>query len=149
MQAVQCMRVRVAVALLSFQLLAGCGGESSDLVQATGTITVDGKPAAGAGVTYFPSTTTDATTVASGAADQNGKYTLMSDVKPGIAPGNYKVSVIWRDPAKQKETAMSMGEIKDPPDLLKGRYADPNRSKLTAEVTDSTTELPALELTTK
>lgn len=149
MQAVQRMKVRVVLVLSSLLLLAGCGGESSDLVQATGTITVDGKPAAGAGVIYFPSTATDATTVASGAADQNGKYTLMSDVKPGIAPGNYKVSVIWRDPAKQNESAMSMGEIKDPPDLLKGRYADPNRSKLTAEVTESTTELPPIELTTK
>ncbi len=149
MQAVPLMRVRVVVALSSLLWLAGCGGESSGLVQATGTITVDGKPAAGAAVIYFPSTVTDATTVASGGTDQDGKYTLMSDEKPGIAPGSYKVSVIWREPAKPNESVMSMGDIKDPPDLLKGRYADPSRSKLTAEVTDSTTELPPIKLTTK
>ncbi len=149
MQADQYLRIRVILGLSSFLFLAGCSSNGSDLVQATGTLTVDGKPAAGASVIYFPNPATDATAVAAGATDQDGKYSLKSDQKPGIAPGAYKVSVIWRDPAKQDASVMSMGDIKDPPDLLKGRYADPNRSKLIAEVNESTTELPPLKLSTK
>jgi len=149
MQAVQRARVQIVLALSSLLMFAGCSGETSNLVQATGTVTVDGKPAVGASVIYFPNPITEATTVAAGAADQDGKYTLKSDLKPGIAPGNYKVTVIWREPAKQNESTLSMGDIKDPPDLLKGRYADPNRSKLLAEISGSTTELPPIKLTSK
>lgn len=149
MHTVWLSRIRAAWALSSLLLLVGCGGVDSDLVQATGTVTVDGKPAAGASVVYFPEAVTDATTVAAGGADQDGKYTLTSDLESGVAPGKYKVTVIWREPTKDNQGGMSMGDVKDPPDLLKGRYADPNRSKLTAEVTESTTELPPIKLTTK
>lgn len=128
-------------------LLMGCA-EKSQLLQITGKITVDGKPANGASVLYFPQGG-DLEDVAAGAADTNGVYALVSNLQPGVAPGKYKITVTWPAPAKAGGKSSVMGDIKDPPDLLKGRYADPNRTPLSADITASTGELPPLVLTTR
>jgi len=128
-------------------LLAGCN-ETSALVQVRGKVLVDGKPAEGASVLFFPQPA-GAGDVAAGATDASGQYSLLSNLEPGIAPGSYKITVSWPEPAKKDSKVSVMGDFKDPPDLLRGRYSDPNRTKLTAEITDATVEVPPLELTTK
>ena len=133
---------------LALALLVGCP-ETSKLVQVTGKISVDGQPADGASVLFFPEGATGGD-VAAGSADANGQFTLTSNMQPGIAAGKYKVTVVWPDPAKRPTNEdIAMGRAKDAPDLLKGRYANKDRSSLTAEVTTGTTELDALELKSK
>jgi hypothetical protein len=137
---------------LGLLLVAGCT-ETSALVQVSGKVLVDGKPAEGASVLFFPqptgSTNGAAGDVAAGATDASGQYSLLSNMERGIAPGSYKITVSWPEPPKKDSKLSVMGDIKDPPDLLRGRYSDPNRSKLTADITEATVELPPLELTTK
>ncbi len=134
----------VGCALVMF---TGCP-ETSKLVQVTGKITVDGKPADRASVLFFPEGAGG--DVAAGSADANGQYTLSSNGEPGVAPGKYKVTAIWPDPAKRPTSEdVAMGRAKDAPDLLKGKYVNKDLSKLSAEVVAGTSELPPFELKTK
>jgi hypothetical protein len=60
------------------------------------------------------------------------------------------VTANWPDPSKRTTAEdLQKGISKDAPDLLGGRYIAPERSPLTAEVTASTKDLPAFQLTTK
>ncbi|MCA9157827.1 MAG: carboxypeptidase regulatory-like domain-containing protein [Pirellulaceae bacterium] len=128
-------------------LFVGCP-ETSKLVQVTGKITVDGKPANGASVLFFPEGSGGE--VAAGSADANGQFTLVSNMEPGIAPGKYKVTVTWPDPAKRPSTEdIAMGRAKDAPDILKGKFVNKDRSTLSVEITATTKELPPLELISK
>ncbi len=132
------------VAMLSATILAGCNASGSGLVQVTGSITVDGKPAEGAVLLFHPE---QPGSVAAGSADANGKFTLVTDMQPGISPGRYKVTATWPDP-KLKTTAEDamMGKSRDAPDLLKSRFVMRDRSGLSAEITSATTQLPPFEL---
>lgn len=128
-------------------LLVGCP-ETSKLLQVTGKITVDGKPADGASVLFFPEGSGGE--IAAGSADANGQFSLFSNMEPGVAPGKYKVTVTWPDPAKRPSTEdIAMGRAKDAPDLLKGKFVNKDRSTLSVEVTAASKELKPLELTTK
>ncbi len=69
---------------------------------------------------------------------------------PGIPAGTYQVTIRWPDPKVKPTDAQKMtGMFNDPPDLLKGKYENKAKSGLKAEITSSTTDLPAFELTTK
>ena len=50
----------------------------------------------------------------------------------GALAGEYIVTIIW--PEENTSTAISMEAPPPPPDRLKGRYADPEKSKLTAVI---------------
>lgn len=141
--------VRLAWCLAASLCLAlvGCD-QQSGLVPATGKVLVDGEPAAGANVLFFPQSS-ESSNVASGATDANGQYSLISNLEPGVAPGKYKVTVTWPEPPKPGARLSVMEDAKDPPDLLRGKYADPNRTQLSVEITSSTTEIPPLELKTR
>ncbi len=80
----------------------GCsGGGSGDvkLAPADGTVTYQGKPLAGATVTFSP----DKGPLAMGVTDLNGKFTLASGAMLGAAVGPAKVSVTAFPPG-QKST---------------------------------------------
>lgn len=129
-------------------LATGCTKSPSGLVQVNGKMTVDGKPAEGASLVFFPDGADDPSKIAAGVVDSSGQYKLLTNLQPGIHPGNYKVTATW--PERPKDTGnFSMGNSNDPPDLLKGRYSSPMKTKLTAEVTSSTKEMPPIELSTK
>jgi hypothetical protein len=124
----------------------GCGGPK--LVDVTGTITVDGRPAEGAALLFHPESGTGS--VSSGVANSEGKFSLVSNMEKGVLPGRYKVTVIWPDPSrKPTETQIMMGTAEPGPDLLKGRYASKDKSGLTAEIVASSKALPPFELNTK
>ena len=55
-----------------------------------------------------------------------------------------EVTAVWRDLA-----AVTPNSDEDPRDLLKDRYASPMKTKLKAEVTTTTKELPPIELSVK
>ncbi|MCA9192368.1 MAG: hypothetical protein KDB03_11420 [Planctomycetales bacterium] len=137
----QMSRLALTVCML---VLSGCAS-STDLVQVSGSVTVNEKPAAGATVLFHPED--PAAVTASGSVAEDGTFTLVSAMQNGIAPGKYKVTVTWPDASKQptKEQIM-MGTAEPGPDLLKGKYASRDRTSLTAEITPSTTTLNPFEL---
>jgi hypothetical protein len=136
------------LALVAIVVLPGCPAPSG-LINPKGKLTIDGNPAEGASVLFFPEGT-PGSDIAAGATDSNGEFQLISNMEPGIAVGRYKVTVIWPDPAKKgtAEDAAS-GRSVDAPDLLKGRYANQAKSEISIEITPTTTELKPIELKSK
>ena len=88
-------RVRFMVAMIRCSLLAlaGCGGGGGleGVVDAGGTVTLDGQPVAGATVSFAPEGTGRHATALTGV---NGKFELTT-VHPGdgAIPGRYKITV--------------------------------------------------------
>lgn len=139
----------LALSAILVPAASGCGGaKGNNLPKVTGSVNVDGKPADGAVLLFYPEGGRAAT--ATGTADASGKFTIVTNMEPGIAVGRYKVTASWPDPS-QRATAedLQRGISKDAPDLLGGRYVAPDRTPLTAEIAGTTKELPVFELTTK
>ncbi len=136
----------VTLSLISCSI--GCTQGASGLVQATGKVMVDGKPAEGASVVLFPAPPGEPSNIAAGVVDGTGQFTLLTNMEPGVNPGTYKVTVTWPAPPKDSKK-FSLGNAPDPPDLLKSRYSDPKKTTLSAEIAPSTTEIPPFELSIK
>ncbi|QDS91842.1 hypothetical protein FF011L_05780 [Roseimaritima multifibrata] len=133
-----------SLGLLLLCSLVGCG-DSHGLLPVTGSITVKGKPAAGA-VIMFHSENPEQST-ATGVADASGTFSLVSDMNPGIAPGKYIVTVRWPDDSKKPtQTEIMMGTAEPGPDLLKGKYASKAATSLSAVIDETTTTLPPYAL---
>jgi hypothetical protein len=127
-------------------LIAGCGG-GNKMVQVTGSVAVDGKPAEGATLLFFPSGDGP---VATASCNAEGKYKIVCDGEPGISLGSYSVAIVWPDPSvKPTQAQKMMGNFDAGPDLLKGKYDSKLKTTLKAEITASTTELAAFDLKTK
>ncbi len=89
------------ILLLLGLLLSGCGGGSRPaLVEAVGTVTIDGKPLDGAVVVFQPIETSDPKfkRPARATTDAQGKFApnAYGDAK-GLPPGKYKVGVSKRE----------------------------------------------------
>ena len=139
--------MKLILANLAIVVLAGCGGPN--LPKVKGNITVDGTPADGAILLFHPVEGKEMK-LATGVADSDGTYSLVADMKEGIQPGKYAVSLTWPDPAfKPNEASKMRGDAEAGPDLLKGRYVMKEKSGLTAEITSTTSELPPFQLKTK
>lgn len=117
-------------ALLS--AFAGCGGRGVELVEVSGTVTLDGGPMPAAGsILFTPLETTDGLPARPGVAefDTSGRYraSTFGDA-PGLIPGRYGVAVqCWKTPPS--------GDVGPPPEsFLPERYADPAASGLVLEV---------------
>lgn len=137
--------------VLGLATLVGCGSGGSSLVKAKGKVMVDGAPASGAIVLLHPETP-GSSNVANAIADANGEFAPLTGTEEGIAEGTYRVTVIWPDPKMSGgsgELQFGSTQAKDPPDLLKGRYAVRDKSKLTVTVSRSKLELDPLELSAK
>src|SRR6187399_2370414 len=80
-------------------VLTGCWGSSRPATYpVTGTVTSQGKPVAGAVITFVP---TDAGEAASAITDSEGKYALTTwAAGDGARPGEYRVKV-----SKQEQAA--------------------------------------------
>ncbi|MCY3004533.1 MAG: hypothetical protein NTV29_00990 [Planctomycetota bacterium] len=127
--------------------LTGCGSGGPSLVQVTGSVTVDGKPANGATLIFHP-TGKEMKLIPAATSDENGKFQLATSAKVGVPVGAYDVTVVWPDPSVQPTAAQKMQGLGDPgPDLLNGKYAKKGASGLKSEITSSTKELPAFALT--
>ena len=114
--------------------LAGCA-ESSDTgtVRATGVVTFDGKPLAGANVTFFPAAAGNSGLASQALTDNEGRFELGTyagggKFKPGIALGQYAVVVTKLDTAAIRNT------LSPPKNLLPRKYASQQTSMLTADV---------------
>ena len=134
------------IAVLMFALIAGCGTTES-LVQVSGTVAVDGKPADGAALLFFPASDG---AVATATCNAEGKFNLVCDGKTGIPTGNYLVAIRWPDPSIKPTPAQKMtGMFDEGPDLLKGKFDSKQKTTLKVEIKASTSELPPFELASK
>jgi hypothetical protein len=93
------MRARL---LLGFALVLGLGCGSGKFVPVSGTVTMNGKPLAGATVMFSPIAkegSIDAGPGSGGKTNEKGEYTLTSDTgRTGAIVGKHRVSVSLMSP---------------------------------------------------
>jgi hypothetical protein len=126
-------------------LLLGCGSNPLGLQPVTGTVTVDGKPAAGVRLVFCPVNASEEAMKQRpmGTTDEQGRYSLTTFVLgDGAPPGDYKISATWLAAPKQVvvDERGSVGT-----DRFMNRYAIPEQSGITAKIAEDTTELPVME----
>jgi hypothetical protein len=130
-----------------FAAAIGCGADDGrvQVYPVTGKVVVDGQPAEGADVVFYPTTPeVDGIKLPgpAGSTDANGVFRLRSyDPEDGAPAGEFKVTVVW--PAPPPPNATGVFQVKD---RLGGRYANPQTSTLTARVEPGGGELPPFEL---
>jgi hypothetical protein len=120
--------------------LAGCGAKTNAV---TGTVTLDGKPLAGAAIQFVPQ---GAGRDATGETDKNGHF-AMSTFKPGdgVLPGTYKVTIapptgeVDKATYATAEDAMNAGSKSAAKNAKKAssfpeKYTRPDLTPLTQEV---------------
>ena len=138
----RCLTLAVVVALGAIGL-AGCGGSTMPKVYpATGTVIWKGEPLADATVSFVPSVGAPS----DGKTDAQGKFTIMTNGKPGARAGACKVTVSKfagaapsMPAAPKPEDMMKMYEKKKKGEVEKGeipaKFGRPDTSGLSAEVT--------------
>jgi hypothetical protein len=125
----------------------GCGGNGKPKAYpVTGTVTLNGQPIEGASVSFF---TQDElmraarVPVPKGTTDASGQFHLTTYEKNDGAPaGSYKVAISWMQVTRPSDDPEEMVER----DRLKGRYADTDKSGLTATVESGENQLAPFAL---
>ena len=131
---------------LLFLSTGGCGPQSEGppTYPVHGALTVDGKPAHNAQVIFHPADGRDFDQRGArptGRVGADGAFALTTYFPGDGAPaGRYAVTVYW---------AENPDSLEPSPDRLKGRFSEPSKSTLQAEVGESATELPPWNLTTR
>lgn len=138
------LRIRVMSSVWPLALLAmvtlGCGEKGPALNPVTGKVTVDGQPADGVVLLFH-----GANVVSTATSDASGAFSVITSAEPGMPAGSFKVTASWPEVVEASAGA-GMGETPDAPDRLKSKYLVRDQSKISVEVTDATTELPLIEL---
>lgn len=122
--------------LLGTVFLAGCGSQIKPekvppLVKVTGKVTLDGKPAEGVAVTFFPAPNNKGNP-SSGTVDASGNYTLKYRTgADGIAPGDYfalfsKMALADGSPVPAGKTAADAGAEERMPE----KYRSPDNHEM-------------------
>lgn len=132
--------MRLAHFVLAFGFLTlgmGCGsdsGEQLDLAPVSGTVTQGGAPLPNALVTFH----IDSGRPATGRTDESGKFTLMTkEPGDGAMVGSHKVTVMADTSVSEEVTSEDAYAVPDADaeGAIPVKYANPNTSGLTAEVT--------------
>lgn len=131
-------------------VLPGCGDGRPPRTPVSGSVRVDGRPAAGAIVMLHPV----AGSVAAGAegirpnatCDRDGSFVVGSwELADGVPAGRWKATVQWFVSDKATaETDPETGHAEK--DRLGGTYADPETTTLVVEVADAAVTLPPFDL---
>lgn len=122
-------RITECVFLLAV-FIAGCSRWPSSL---SGTVTVDGKPLAGATITLHPAERNSGAQLVVGVTDPDGRFVITPAAGNAIAPGAYKVTVSKRrDQTPAEQAALIM-----PPELLPAKYSELGQAELTVTVPTS------------
>lgn len=151
-----CRPTTLACALVTFSLL-GCGREDPNLegrpqtVPAGGTVTQGGQPVEGATVTFVPNVPfvpgqTSSAKSSVGETDAEGKFQLTTfEAGDGAVPGEYKVTVVKREPLPPSARIdqddpnydPNAPEPPEPKHLLPEQYSKPATTPLTETVAES------------
>lgn len=127
----------------------GCGKKSDrvDVVRVQGKVLVNGQPADGARVVFYPQVTeVDGLPMPTPSAntDASGVYHLESyEPQDGAPVGEYSVTVVWPEPPPPNAEALGVYDQKD---RLKNRFTTPTKSGLTATVPNGGGEIPPFDL---
>lgn len=115
----------------------GCSHGGPKLYTATGQVMFNDEPLANAGIVFFPDDPADSALLATGRTDANGKFTLVTNMRHGIAEGDYTaiVSAMKEDgPASQGQKALPQTvkakQFQPPKLLIPKKYADAKESGL-------------------
>ncbi len=135
-----CRRIASVCVLIALALsIPGCGGKPPGVklpptTPFGGTVTLDGKPLEGAGVTFMPLSKNEYLAV--GKTDASGKYELLtvaSESVKGAVPGDYKVRIsLMQTPDGKPYDPIKSGAIGK--ESLKLAYSDNSRTMLTASI---------------
>jgi hypothetical protein len=118
----------LALALLGF-LSPGCGGGGSPTAPFAGQVFVQGQPAVGAAVMFYPLSPAEPRRIPTAVVEPDGSFRLTTlSAYDGAPPGEYAVSITWSDSRRED------GETLTGPDRLRLRYAAPISSGLKATV---------------
>ncbi len=131
-----------SILMVTGLLFSGCNSrpayQEADVFPVSGSVSVAGKPAAGVVVVFHPQSDT-------GMTKGNKPYTTTGEdgtfqvttytTGDGAPAGEYIVTLIW--PVNPRGPS---------PDRLKGRYAKPDKSTITATIQQGENTLPKWEL---
>jgi len=130
---------RLYVVLVCATLCAGCGGEP-DLIRVTGTVNIDGRPAEGVQVSFWPADAAGQNSryrFALGMTGRDGRFEVRSVSEKGIEPGDYKVT-FSRSVAGGKVVTDLKKKKDNSRQVLPDRYTDQSTTDKTAKVTKDT-----------
>jgi hypothetical protein len=120
---------------------SSCGKHDSrvPVFPVRGQVLVGDKPATNAFVVFHPADAQGPQAMRPyGHAGADGSFKLTTyEADDGAPAGEYVVTVVW----------LAKGGGEDPPDLLKGRYRNPDASPLKVTVQEGPTELTPFKLT--
>jgi hypothetical protein len=140
--------VTAAICALAF---SGCG-DNHGLYPVYGKVLCKGEPAAGAIVYFHRKDFTDRSHEVTpiGIVQSDGSFTVTSaSLGDGALPGEYLVQIEWREGPIQlgRPPRGTRGKpMREPPDRLKGRYANLKKPRLEAEIKPETNYLSAFEV---
>ena len=129
-------RARLVILFAAAAFASGCGASGPATAPVSGTVTYNGKPVAGAYVSFVPS---DASSrAAEGLTDASGRFTLGTfSPNDGAIVGKYKIGVIANGPArpaKPGEGSGMPGETVPGEPIVPTKYFSPETSGLEHEV---------------
>jgi hypothetical protein len=85
-------RILILACALGTLSLVGCGSDGPELADVSGLVSLDGRPIAGAVLTFRPKFSGGTTSY--GGTDEDGRYTLnYTDTKAGALIGEYEVDI--------------------------------------------------------
>jgi len=118
-----------------------------NLQPVSGTVSYKGKATPGAVVLFHPTSDPDSHKKrVAGIVDEEGSFEMSTTVgagtRPGVEPGQYKVSITWAERVDPDDKDSDLG-----PDLLPGKYKDYKTSGLEVEIETGNNELDPFELT--
>ena len=154
---------------LAVWTVAGCGGAPAGYCPAYGKVSYKGEPAVGAVLFFRPQNKPGVKDVVfpSATVGDDGRFTVRSPGGDGALPGTYTVLVSWPETsqaAAEESPAQPAGKKKgagagkpsaarrknklDPltADRLKGRYLNPDKALLTADIQPGAADLGTFEI---
>jgi hypothetical protein len=128
--------------------MASCGDGHRKVYPVQGKILVNGQPAVGAVVMFYPEKDQSLEAIHPvGKVGEDGSFTLCSfGDGDGAPPGAYIVTVTWPDLSRRSSKTGGIPQKGDHPDRLKGRYSSAAHSPLRARVQEEKNSLPPFEL---
>jgi hypothetical protein len=145
-------RRRALVLLLVAAVDAGCSRSPvpnrKAVIPVSGKLLASGKPAAGAVVCFHPVNDPGPRALRSNAkVEQDGAFVVTTYAKgDGVPEGEYVVTVYWADLTKGPPKGDDEDLTDLPPDLLQGRFARRETSKLRAKITGESVMLAPVDL---
>ncbi|WP_439620539.1 hypothetical protein [Gemmata sp.] len=137
---------RTLAAALVAALPVGCGSPAgSPSAEVTGSVTLDGKPLAGAEVQFVPKGNA-ALGLHAAKTDAGGRFRVTRDAPNNpVKPGTYAVLV--SKVSGGNDPSQPGGGMEAQKNEVPAVYQDRNHTPLTAEVRDGATELPPFAIT--